>query len=72
MLLLLIVIVFLLIVAYMLYMSWPHRASGESCNRCGAPKNHCKCHKPCPMCGGPSGQCGCPKAPPREAGCPFC
>uniref|UniRef100_A0A6C0KRS2 Uncharacterized protein n=1 Tax=viral metagenome TaxID=1070528 RepID=A0A6C0KRS2_9ZZZZ len=69
MLLPLLIIVFFAIIGYIMYLNWPARSTGHSCNECGAPPSQCRCHKKqCDRCGMPKPQCGCPK----KEGCQFC
>jgi hypothetical protein len=58
------IIIFLIVIALIVYANWPESASSD-CG-CGAPR----CQKcPCNKCGVPKKRCGCGPPP---GGCPFC
>jgi hypothetical protein len=55
------IIVFIIVIALIVYANWPAPASGNSCGGCPS-------EDPCNGCGAPKPRCRCPPA----GGCKFC
>lgn len=61
------VILFIIVIALIVYANWPKNA--YPCNQCGMSGRRCGCSSnSCNQCGMPRRRCGCNKPP----GCPFC
>jgi len=62
------VILFIIVIALIVYANWPKSASGKSCG-CGG--DGCPACEPnsCNRCRKPKNRCGCPAV---AGGCPFC
>ncbi len=75
------ILLFVAVVAFIIYANWPAPSTGKSCaddctgcpkcqkdpcNQCSQPKQRCRC--PCNRCGQSKRQCHCPK----KKECDFC
>ncbi len=61
------VVLFIIVIALIVYANWPVSASHKSC-RCGGDGCDACQPNPCDRCHKPKSRCGCPPA----GGCPFC